>query len=162
MLNSKLSLSRALGISIQTLNTYERTQGEIPKCNGEYELDTVIFWFSQHPHLTLRVKTAIEKKTGKQIEVDLEENEPSEWLEEKRKWEARRSELAFKKEAKELVVLSEYLEGEATRYSLFKKSLEQLTYSLPPRLENLTNEEMKKELQRQFDELLKQLQRDLK
>ena len=169
LITSKEVLASKLGVSTSTLNKWEYLNGfPTPTPNG-HDVDLVATWAVNSPDIKRHTRLKVTKLTG--IESSSEELDDldnnldagsSPNLERFRLARAKLAELQLAREAGELVKYDTYIEEEAARFNIFKKSLEQLSRALPPRLCNLSNAEMEVELRNSFDNLLKNLQREIK
>ena len=165
--SGKVQLAARVGVSNQTLLKWEMDEG-FPKVTSEgYDVDAVANWVVNNPDIKSNTRLKVTKATGinselkeEDLNLDVEEGS-SPALERFRLARAKLAELELAQKSGELVLLKEYAEGEAARFSLFKSKLETLTHTLPPRIQNMTYEEVRAELQRTFDELLRELQRDV-
>ena len=166
--SSLVALANYLDVSPATLQKWELMAGFPIKGPDGFHVESVARWAVNNAEIKKNMRNKVSASTGLEsslvvddLEDDFSSVSGSPNLERYRKARAEQEELKLAVQKNELVKLADYIQAEATRYAIFKRSLEGLTNSLPPRLQNLTPDEMRKELQRSFDELLKSLQREI-
>jgi hypothetical protein len=168
--SSLQGLSQLLNVCTATIQKWATMDGFPSKNDTGYNPDEVASWVVNNKAIKPFLRNKVSDAMGieSQLEDDIEQefasnsNTGSPSLERYRAARAAQEELKLAVQRKELVKLDEYVQAEAARYAQFKTNLEQLTFVLPPRLENLNQNEIMKELQTQFDQLLLKLQREIK